>query len=174
MIPFVAVLDQRFDQKQKSAEKQSLLPATTNLSSPERRTGYLSELSHTMLSLFRSSLLTSVPFITQIVVPGFVWGYTYSGWLIYIVAFGFSNGMSIQEASILGTFGGTGLTSIRILLPLLNSFMTYKYLMYISSIISAVALTLTVFLENYTALCFMSILSLEQDSVFLGPSFTLP
>ena len=105
-----------------------------------------------------SPLLMNLPFMAQIFVPGIVWGYTYTGWLIYIVSFAVSNNVSMRDASLVSTCGGIGLTAIRALLPLLNSFMTYKHLLYISSIISAISLAGTIFFNSFTGMCLMSLL----------------
>ncbi|XP_072046348.1 monocarboxylate transporter 6-like [Amphiura filiformis] len=109
-------------------------------------------------ALFCSPLLVNLSFIAQVLVPAIVWGYTFTGWLIYIVSFSLSNGTTMREASIVGTCGGIGLTAIRVILPPLNQVMTYKQLMYISSLLSAIALTLTNIFNTFIGMCLMSVL----------------
>lgn len=134
-------------------------PSNQNLgkdasSSECSKSKFLKELN----TIISSPSLTNLPFMAQICVPGIVWGYAYTGWLIYIVSFAVSNDVSMSDASLVSTCGGIGLTAIRALLPLLNNLMTYKHLMFISSVISAVSLAATIFFNTFTGMCLMSLL----------------
>ena len=106
---------------------------------------------------FGLQLLGQRRFITQVLVPGFVWGYTIIGWMIYMVSYAVSKGASIKEGSIVATSGGIGVVVIRIAIPLLHKVMTYKQLIYIASIVTAISLSLTTLLEDYVALNFISV-----------------
>ncbi|XP_072035491.1 monocarboxylate transporter 12-like [Amphiura filiformis] len=108
--------------------------------------------------IFCSPLLTNLPFIAQVLVPAIARGYTLTGWLIYIVSFSLSNGTTMKEASIVGSCGGIGLTAVRTISPPLNQVMTYKQLMYTSSIMSAFALALTNIFNTFIGMCLMSVL----------------
>lgn len=105
-----------------------------------------------------SPLLTNLPFLAQVFIPGFVWGYTLTGWLIYIVSFALSNKVSMRDASIVSTCGGIGQITLRALLPVLNKLMTYRHLMYLSSMLSAISLAATIFFNTFTGMCLMSLL----------------
>ncbi|XP_072036207.1 monocarboxylate transporter 13-like [Amphiura filiformis] len=102
-------------------------------------------------------LLTRLPFITRVVIPGFIWGYTLIGWMIYMVSFAVSNGLSIKQGSIVAASGGVGVVVVRISIPLLHKYMTYKELLYISSVITAISLSLTTFFTSYIALNIISL-----------------
>ena len=89
-------------------------------------------------------LLIRPSFIIRVLIPGFAAGYALSGWTIYIVSFGLSHGATLKESTIVATCGGVGIVLSRIpLLPIVHMAMTYKQLVYISSVLSAVALVLT-------------------------------
>ena len=107
---------------------------------------------------FGLQLLAQRRFITQVLVPGFVWGYTIVGWMIYMVSFAVSKGTSIKEGSIVAASGGVGVVVIRIAIPLLHKVMTYKELLYIASVVTAISLSLTTLLEDYVALNFISVM----------------
>ena len=107
---------------------------------------------------FGLQLLAQRRFITQVLVPGFVWGYTLVGWMIYMVSLAVSKGSSIKEGSILATSGGIGMVAIRIALPLLHKVMTYKQLLYIASVVTAISLSLIALIEDYIALNFICVL----------------
>ncbi|XP_072024524.1 monocarboxylate transporter 2-like [Amphiura filiformis] len=117
-----------------------------------------SNISRLFRDIFCSPLLTKLSFYAQVLVPAIVWGYTFTGWLIYIVSFSLSNGTTMREASIVGTCGGIGLTAIRTILAPLNQVMTYKQLMYTSSLVTAVSLALTNFFNTFIGMCLMSVL----------------
>ncbi len=113
---------------------------------------------NTVATVLCNPLYTNVSFMAQILIPSMVCGYIYTGWLIYIVSFAVSNGASMREASIVGTCGGIGLTAIRSILSLLNQMMTYKHLIYISSILSAISLALSTVFTSFMGMCFMSVI----------------
>ena len=104
------------------------------------------------------SLLTNLPFITDVVIPSFVFGYIFNGWVIYIVSFAFQNGLSISEASTVSTCGGIGIIVNKVGFPLLNDMMTYKQIMYLSSILGGITLTMTIFVKTFMGLCILSVL----------------
>lgn len=89
-------------------------------------------------------LLIRPTFILRVLIPAFAWGYTLSGWMIYIVSFGVSHGATLNESTIVATCGGVGMVLATIpLLPILHMAMTNKQLIYIVSVLSTVALLLT-------------------------------
>ncbi|XP_072017430.1 monocarboxylate transporter 11-like [Amphiura filiformis] len=126
-------------------------PATTG--------GYklISSFTKTLSDLIDSSLLTDIHFVTLILIPSFVIGYTFTGWLIYTVSYAVSNGASIREASIVATSGGVGLTAIRIILPILHKLLTYKQLIYLGSFLSAMSLILMTQFGNFEWMVAMSV-----------------
>ena len=109
-------------------------------------------------SAFGLQLLTKVSFVTEVLVPAFVWGYTITGWMIYMVSFAVSKGLSIREGSIVATSGGIGVVVIRIVIPLLHKIMTYKQIMYGSSVAVAISLSLTTMIDNFIALNVISVM----------------
>ncbi|XP_072035482.1 LOW QUALITY PROTEIN: monocarboxylate transporter 6-like [Amphiura filiformis] len=151
-LPCGAMLYQ--NQTEEKEEKTNLLIPKTGSSNENDSPSNISKL---LRGIFCSLLLTNLSFIAQVLVPAFAWGYTLTGWLIYIVSFSLSNGTTMREASIVGTCGGIGLTAIRVILPPLNQVVTYKQLMYTSSLISAFALALTYFFNTFIGMCLMSV-----------------
>ncbi|XP_072022941.1 monocarboxylate transporter 12-like [Amphiura filiformis] len=105
-----------------------------------------------------ANLLTDPSFIFRVVLPGIANGYTVSGWLIYIVSFALSVGATRAEASLVATTGGIGLMIIRIALPFLNSIMTYRQLLYASSITMAASLALMTLFQSIPMLSVMSMI----------------
>ena len=103
-------------------------------------------------------LFAKVSFVSQVLVPGFVWGYTITGWMIYMVSFAVSKGLSVREGSIVASSGGIGVIAIRIAIPLLHKVMTYKQIMYASSVLIAISLSLTTMIDNYIALNVISVI----------------
>ncbi|XP_072035392.1 monocarboxylate transporter 3-like [Amphiura filiformis] len=104
-------------------------------------------------------LLTQSAFVSRVLIPGFTYGYIITGWMIYIVSFTVSKGASIKEGSIVATFGGLGVIMIRIAAPLLNKFIAYKHLLYLSSIIAATSLSSIPFFGSFTGMCFIVTIS---------------
>ena len=164
-IPCGALINQRHGHDEQDEHKAPLLPSIADNNSDTYLTKETSSSGCFKLDSLKeshdaccSTLLTNLPFIAQVFIPGFVWGYTLTGWLIYIVSFAVSNKVSLRDASIVSTCGGIGQVTIRALLPVLNKLMTYRHLMYISSVLSAISLTITVFFNTFTGMCLMSLL----------------
>ena len=107
---------------------------------------------------FGLQLLTKASFVSEVLVPGFVWGYTITGWMIYMVSFAVSKGLSVREGSIVATSGGIGVIAVRIAIPLLHKVMTYKQIMYGSSVLIAVSLILTSVIEDNVTLNVISVM----------------
>ncbi len=148
LLPFQDVLQNQNDEI-------TLLQNSRNITSQQAKSKSKTlKKSDAVLNL---TLFTNITFMLQVMIPGFVWGYTYNAWLIYIVSFALSNGASIREASIVATSGGIGLTVVRALMPLLQRVLTDKQLMHISSYITAISLSLNIFLNDFMSLCFTSL-----------------
>ena len=134
-------------------EKISLVPKGINRTDTISK-GTLSK----FLRKIDANLLTSPPFIARVIIPGIVDGYTWAGWVIYIVSFALSTGASTREASIIASCGGSGLMIIRIMLPFLNQVMTYRKLLYISSVIMMMSLLMLSFTHTVAGLCITSVM----------------
>ncbi|XP_072016321.1 monocarboxylate transporter 6-like [Amphiura filiformis] len=93
-----------------------------------------------ILNKVDASLFTDFAFITRVILPEFAYGYTFAGWLIYVVSFALSNGATMKEAAIVATWGGFGAAIIKITLPFLGKFISYKQLLYLSSIIMTLSM----------------------------------
>ncbi len=119
-------------------------------------TGGQSNLTGTFLRMFQANLLTIPSFIGQVIIPGIVNGYVFSGWVIYIVSFSLSVGASRHQASLVATSGGVGLILIRLILPFLNLLLTHRQLLYISSVIMAVSIGMMTLFHNTIMLSIMS------------------
>ncbi|XP_072035493.1 monocarboxylate transporter 13-like [Amphiura filiformis] len=159
-LPCGAMLYQNITEDKVPKEKTNLLISKTG-SSNATDSSDIPDPSNTaklFRGIFCSPLLTNLSFNAQVLVPAIAWGYTFTGWLIYIVSFSLSNGTTMREASIVGTCGGIGLTAIRTILPPLNKVINYKQLMHISSLISAFALALTITFNTFIGMCLMSVL----------------
>ncbi len=124
----------------------------------ENKRSTIMEKLHDLLTAFDISMLTSLAFVSRVLIPGLVFGYTYSAWMIYIVSFSISFGLSMKQASIIATSGGIGIAVIRIALPFLNSILTYRQLLYISSLIMTVAMILTTLFHSFVSLCISSVI----------------
>ena len=71
------------------------------------------------------SLVSRMCFVTRVLVPSLVVGYTLIGWMIYMVSFAIYKSASLKEAAIVVTSGGIGMLLARIIgIPILHKFMT--------------------------------------------------
>ena len=109
------------------------------------------------LKIFDVKLLGTPPFVARVFLPFMSQGYMITSWMIYIVSFALSNGITLKESAIVASMGGIGSMIVRFVLPILNSIMTYKQLMYISSFELAISLVLT---TVFTSMTGMSVCSL--------------
>ena len=105
------------------------------------------KLQNNVSETFGFALLGRMLFVSRVLVPSLVVGYTLTGWMIYMVSFAISNGASLKEAAIVVTNGGVGILLARAIgVPILHKFMTYKQVLYTSSAIMALSLSfMTVF-----------------------------
>ena len=154
-VPFGGFLKHNTSEKLKQSKKNTPLPSGTQNATHEESSKM--RLSSSILKKFDIMLLTSVPFVARVMVPALVCGYTFGGWLIYIVSYALSHGSSIKEASFVSTCGGIGLAIIRIVMPFLSNIITYRQLLYISSFTMAIALALTTVFHTVAALCVTSL-----------------
>ncbi|XP_072014386.1 monocarboxylate transporter 6-like isoform X1 [Amphiura filiformis] len=126
-------------------EKHELLPTRhddiSHKDDQSSKSGF--KIFKTVFKTFSFNLLTSIPFIARVILPAIVYGWTFASWLIYIVSFALSNGASMKQSAVVATCGGIGNAIIKIVLPYLNSILTYRQLMYIASFVMAVSLGLT-------------------------------
>ena len=118
---------------------------------------YLSKGSNVMDKIARSigtQLLKRPEFVVNVVIPAFAFGYTMWGWLIYIVSFALSNDGTLRQASIVATCGGVGMIVTRgLILPVLQILMTYKQLIYMSSVITTLSIGLTTQFTGFVGMC---------------------
>ena len=115
------------------------------------------------LKTFDVKLLATPPYLARVFLPFMSQGYLITSWLIYIVSFAVSNGVTLKESTIVATLGGIGIVIIRLVLPILNSIMTYRQLMYISSFGLAISLVLTTVFTGTTGM--------NVCSLFFGISY---
>ena len=101
-----------------------------------------------ILKAFDVNLLGKLLYFVGVFVPSIANGYLITSWLIYIVSYALSNGASLKESTVVATWGGIGIAIIRLALPYLNSVMSYRYLMYISTVVMAISLCLTTVFSN--------------------------
>ena len=144
--------------KKNTNETNKLLIKHTEQHSEENKDINKCDLFKNMGKAFGLQLLTKASFVSEVLVPGFVWGYTITGWMIYMVSFAVSKGLSVREGSIVATSGGIGVIAIRIAIPLLHKVMTYKQIMYGSSVLIAISLTLTTVIEENVTLNVISVM----------------
>ncbi|XP_072028797.1 monocarboxylate transporter 6-like [Amphiura filiformis] len=150
-IPFSALLHSEKTQEQNQIEMKPLIRKSDDSKTKNRDD--TTKTSHMILRLF-----VNKPFLARVLVPGFVYGYVFNGWLIYIVSFAVANGASLKESSIVASCGGIGVLIIRTSLPSLNHRLTYKHIMYSSSCLGAVSLILTSLLTSVVGMSLSSIL----------------
>ena len=81
-----------------------------------------------------------------------------AGWMIYIVSFATSKGATLQEASLVSTCGGIGLTLIKIALPFLHKCMSYKQLLYAGSCTLCASFLLLACMDSVTGMCLASVI----------------
>ena len=124
----------------------------------ENKRSTIEEKLYYLWTAFGISMMTSFGFISRVLIPALVYGYTFSAWLIYIVSFSLSVGLSLKQSSIIATFGGVGIAAIRTILPFLNSILTYRQLLYMSSLLMTVSMILTTLFHSYASLCISSVL----------------
>ena len=156
VIPLVAlVLKPRTTRQSDSSDESSYLTSSSSSVSTvgsNPGTGLMESIAMNL----GLHLLIRPSFIMRVLIPGFAWGYTLNGWMIYIVSFGLSHGATMKESTIVATCGGVGIVLSQIpLLPILRMAMTNKQLVYISSVLSAVALVLTTKFVSFVGMtCF--------------------
>ncbi|XP_072021385.1 monocarboxylate transporter 13-like [Amphiura filiformis] len=153
-IPVGALLHSERPQKQNQTE--TIPSISKSIDAPDLK--IKNEKDSTKTSRKILSLLTNKPFLARVLVPGFVYGYVFNGWLIYIVSFAIANGASLKESSIVASCGGIGVLIIRMSLPFLNKKLTYKHIMYSSSCLGAVSLILTTIFTSVVGMSLTSIL----------------
>ncbi len=124
----------------------------------ENKRSTIEEKLYYLWTAFGISMMTSFGFISRVLIPALVYGYTFSAWLIYIVSFSLSVGLSLKQSSIIATSGGIGIAVIRIALPFLNTILTYRQLLYISSLLMTVSMILTTLFHSYAFLCISSVI----------------
>ncbi len=107
--------------------------------------------------VFGVSLLKKFAYIVEVFVPGFVWGFTIISWMIYVVSMAVSKGLTNRQGSIIASSSGVGMVFIRLVIPLLHTSMTYKQLLYTSSVVTAISLSMTTLFDSYVALNIISL-----------------
>ena len=123
------------------------------------------------------TLLSRMTFVSRVLVPSVVVGYTLVGWMIYMVSFVVSNGASLKEAAIVVTNGGIGMLLARAIgCPIIHKFMTYKQVLYTSSAIMALSLSLmTVFTSvtgfNVLSVIFGAAIGLFGAEIYISAKF---
>ena len=147
---------------------------------PDEKLGtdtYATSMLNKVFNKFGFSLVGRMCFVTRVLVPSLVVGYTLNGWMIYMVSFAISNGASLKEAAIVVTSGGIGMLLSRIIgIPILHKFMTYKHLLYTSSAIMALSLSLmTVFTSlhglNILSVIFGATVGIFGTEVYISATF---
>ena len=106
----------------------------------------------------KAPLFCRLPFITRVIIPGFVSGYTFSGWMIYIASLALSHGATMKECSIVASFGGIGLLLIKVMMTYAHLVMTTTHQICLSSIMMSVALILLTVVVKFEAMCATSLL----------------
>ena len=116
---------------------------------------------------FGFSLVSRMCFVTRVLVPSLIVGYTLIGWMIYMVSFAIYKGASLKEAAIVVTSGGIGMLLSRIIgIPILHKFMTYKQLLYTSSASMALSLSLMTVFTSLKGLNILSVIYGATIGVF--------
>lgn len=112
-----------------------------------------------LLKMLGVSLLTRKAFVTRVFIPALVVGYTLTGYMIYMVSFAISKGTSLRQATIVVTCGGIGMLTVRIIgIHVLHNHLTCKQILYITSTLMALSLSLMNVFTSYTALNILSIM----------------
>ncbi len=158
-IPFGALLHSEKPTDTNDVETKPLVDGpSTSINNEDQN----SEHKNNLKTAFRKiiSLMKLKPFLARVLVPGFVHGYIFNGWMVYIVSYAISNGASLRASSIVASCGGIGVFLIRMCLPYLNKITTYRHIMYSSSCLAAVSFIL---MTIFTSVAGMSVIS-----VFFG------
>ena len=103
-------------------------------------------------NIFGVGILAKGAYIAKVFIPGFVWGFTIISWMIYVVSFAVSKGLTNRQGAIIASSSGIGMVFVRLAIPLLHTSMTYKQLLYTSSIVTAISLSMTTLFDSYIAL----------------------
>ena len=99
----------------------------------------------------------SVSFLLTFLLPGFVYGYIFNGWIIYIVSYAIDIDLTLTESSIIASCGGVGVFVIRLLIPIWSKFpLSFKQILIMSSAVASMCLLLTVFIIRIELLCILS------------------
>ncbi len=155
-----ALVHQHYLSKKKSQEYVRILHTTwTSKQDNDRCKNFaLRHMLQNAPKSFSFQLLRALPFIARVILPGITQGYIKSSWMIYVISFALSNGASMRESSIVATWGGVGEAIIRIPLPMLNKYITYRKLMYTTSILMACNLAATTFVHSMFEMSAMSLI----------------
>ena len=98
-----------------------------------------------------------------VLVASIVSGYTFNGWVVYLISIGQSKGLSPSDAANVATLSGVGSILIRIILATLKDKTSYRHLFLIGSVLGII---------SYGGMCFVnSILLLSLSSIVLGVSY---
>ncbi len=145
-VVFGALVPQRSHSKEESEERLRILQITPTAKQDSHKNFSLKDMLQKVDEIFNFKLLSSFPFIARIFVPSIAQGYVMTSWMIYVVSFALSNGASKRESSIVATWGGIGVAVVR--LPTLNKYVSYKKIMYVTSVFTACVLAATTFVHS--------------------------
>ncbi len=153
-----ALAPQRPPSKIESEEQLCILHTTQMSKEDTNKSFSIRGVLRNVLNTFNFQLLKSLQFVARIILPGITQGYIITCWMIYIISFALSNGVSMRESSVVATWGGVGVAIIRIPLPTLNKYFTYRKLMYAASLLIASNLAATTFVSSIIGMSSMSII----------------
>ncbi len=151
-IPCGALFDSKHDVTQNDSEHHVLKESYLDLDESSQLLSTNMQKLKTLLNAIDIQMVTTFAFVTRVLIPGIVFGYTFASWLIYIVSFSLSFGASLKEASLIATSGGIGIAAIRIALPFVSTFFSYRQLLYLSSLLMTASMVQLTMLQSFAFL----------------------
>ncbi|XP_072051921.1 monocarboxylate transporter 12-like [Amphiura filiformis] len=101
------------------------------------------------------SLLKNSSFIIVLIVSG-ISNYSYNGWIVYLVSFAQSKGLSPNDAAIVATTSGVGALMIRLLMAILPGQTSHRQLLYVGSALVALSYAGFYFATSFPTVCAVS------------------
>ncbi|XP_072044901.1 monocarboxylate transporter 11-like [Amphiura filiformis] len=110
-----------------------------------------------LTGVFNISLLKNGSFIVVLIVSTII-GYGFNGWVVYLVSFAQSKGLSPYDAATVATISGVGSFLIRFAMAFLQGKTSYRLLFYFGSILYVLSYAGLYFATTFVGVSFVSLI----------------
>ncbi|XP_072044959.1 monocarboxylate transporter 12-like [Amphiura filiformis] len=111
--------------------------------------------STSCLDIINVSLLKNGAFIVVLIVTGLT-AYAYNGWVIYLISFAQSKGLSQDDAAIVAIISGLGALVVRLLMATLPGKITPRLYLYVGSVLVMLSYVGFYFATSFLTVSFAS------------------